>query len=107
MGLPDFNTQTKRNVDRAKCEKSDEITVIYACFYEIFGQVYELELRNVRILNLNLKYRSRLTGRRSSELRWRPLRLSPISACVRDVSHKVFDGHIASIGKTSAEALYG
>ncbi|GAB5454266.1 MAG: hypothetical protein Hens2KO_04950 [Henriciella sp.] len=49
MGLPDFNTKPKRNVDRSKCEKSDEITVIYTCFYEIFGQVYELELRYVRI----------------------------------------------------------
>ena len=50
MVLPDFNTQSRWNIDRSKCEKSDEITVIYVCFYEVFGQVYELELRGVRIL---------------------------------------------------------
>ena len=49
MGLPHFNTKTKRNGDRSKCEKSDEITVIYVCFYEIFGQVYEQELHDVRM----------------------------------------------------------
>ena len=98
MGLPDFNTQTKRNVDRAKCEKSDEITVIYDCFYEIFGQVYELELRNVRIPNHNLTYWQRLAGCRSIDFSVRLLRLGPIPPCSRDVLHELFYGHIARIG---------